>query len=150
MQLNKKPAFVFILIGMLAIPLMCFAETPQAKPSIEDVQKETQDLLRTLKSYTADQRDEAMRKTKAALESLDKHINDLEQRIDDNWAEMDKTSRDKARASLRAVRNLRYKAAEWYGSMKSSTKDAWKHMKKGFLDSYEALSEAFGKAVKEF
>ncbi len=112
MKLNKKSVFVFIFIGMLAIPLMCSAETPQAKPSIEDVQKETKDLLQILKSFTADQRDEAMSKTKAALERLDEHINDLEQRIDDNWAEMDKTSREKARASLRAIRNLRNKSAE--------------------------------------
>jgi hypothetical protein len=34
--------------------------------------------------------------------------------------------------------------------MKHSSANAWEHVKKGFLDSYEALSEAYDKAVKEF
>lgn len=150
MKLNKKSACVILVIGMLGITPLCFAQTSNSKATMEDVKKETQDLLQTLKSYTAEQKDEAMHKTKAALDRLDKRIDALETRIDNNWAKMDKAAREKARASLRAMHRQRTQVAEWYGSMKSSGKDAWGHMKNGFSDAYKALSDAWQKSEKEF
>jgi hypothetical protein len=34
--------------------------------------------------------------------------------------------------------------------MRHSSANAWEHVKQGFLDSYEALSDAYNKAMKEF
>jgi chromosome segregation ATPase len=150
MKLNKKLAGVIVVIGMLGITPLCFAQAPDSKASVEDVKKETQDLLKTLKSYGADQKDEAIHKTEAALDRLDKRIDALETHIDNEWAKMDKAAREKARASLKALHRQRTKVAEWYGSMKSSGRDAWGHMKKGFSDAYKALSDAWQKSEKEF
>ncbi len=118
--------------------------------SMEGVKKETQDMLKALGDYTIDQRDEAVRRAKESLDILDKRIDALEESIDESWDKMDATAREKARASLKALRKQRTQVAEWYGSLKNSTGEAWGHMKKGFSETYNALSEAWEKSVKEF
>jgi TolA-binding protein len=141
---------IFLLITLFGIAPLSHAETSSEKTSIEEVKQETQDLIQTIKAYTADQRDEAIQKTKSALENLDKRIDSLETRIVNNWDNMNKAAREKARAKLKDLRKQRIKVAEWYGGLKSSSVDAWEHMKKGFSDAYEAFSDAWEKAEKEF
>ena len=141
---------IFFLIILFGIAPLSHAETSSEKTSIEEVKQETQDLIQTIKAYTADQRDEAIQKTKSALENLDKRIDSLETRIDNSWDNMNKAAREKARANLKYLRKQRIKVAEWYGGLKSSSVDAWEHMKKGFSDAYEAFSDAWEKAEKEF
>jgi hypothetical protein len=141
---------IFGLAAMLVLAPPGYAETSSDKTSIKEVKQEAQDLIRTLKAYSADQRDEAIHKTKAVLDNLDRRIDALETRIDNNWDNMNKAARKKARSSLRALRKQRTKVAEWYGSMQSSSTDAWEHMKKGFSDAYQSLYDAWEKSVKEF
>jgi chromosome segregation ATPase len=143
-------ASMFILIAMLGITPLSYAETSSDKTSIKEVKQETQDLIQALKTYTADQRDEAIQKTKAALDNLDKRIDALETRIDNNWDKMDKAAREKARAGMKSLRKQRIQVAESYGSLKSSPGDAWEHMKKGFSNAYSDIYDAWKKAEKEF
>lgn len=143
-------AFILCLVAMFVVAQACNAETSSDKTSINEVKQDTQDLLQTLKDYSADQRDEAIQKTKSVLENIDKHIDALETRIDNNWDSMNKAAREKARDSLKALHKQRTKVAEWYGSMKSSSADAWKHMKQGFSDAFKALYNAWEKSEKEF
>jgi len=152
MKLKKMSCcvFTFMLIAVLGIALPGYAETSSEKTSIEEVKQETQDLIQTLKAYSADQRDEAIQETRSALKNLDKRIDALETSIDNNWDNMNKAAREKARNSLKALRKQRTKVAEWYGSLKSSSVDAWEHMKKGFSDAYNALYDAWEKSEKEF
>ena len=63
---------------------------------------------------------------------------------------MGQAAREEALSTLKALRKKRNDLAEWYGGMQHSSAKAWDHVKEGFLDSYKALSEAYGKAVKEF
>ena len=146
----KTLTFIFMLIAMLGIAPLCYADKSSEKTSIEDIRQETQELIQALKSYTADQRDEAIQKSKTALENLDGRIDALETRVDNNWDKMDKAAREKARNSLKEVRKQRTRVAEWYGSLKSSSEDAWAHMKKGFSDAYNALYDAWEKSEEEF
>jgi hypothetical protein len=149
----KKNTFcllMFMLAGVLWISPLGFAETPDNHTSTEEVKQETQELLKALKAYGVDQRDAASRKIKTALNKLDKRIDTLEARLYNNWDKMERSAREKARANLKALRKQRTQVAEWYGSMKSSSTEAWGHMKKGFSDAYRALSDAWEKSEKEF
>ena len=152
MKFNKSSCSVltYITIVLLTVTPLCYAETPKDKTSIEDVKQETKDMIRALKDYTADQRDEAIQKTKVALDNLDMRIDALETRIDNSWDKMDKAAREKARAGMKVLRNQRTQAAEWYGGLKSSSTEAWGHMKKGFSDAYKSLYDAWEKSEKEF
>jgi gas vesicle protein len=143
-------AAIFGLAAVLILAPLGYAETSSEKTSIKEVKQEAQDFIQTLKSYSAGQRDEAVRKAKAVLENLDRRIDALETRIDNNWDNMNKATRKQARSSLRALRKQRTKVAEWYGSMQSSSADAWEHMKQGFSDAYKALYDAWENSVKEF
>jgi hypothetical protein len=154
MKLKKMNYCPFVLVGvllvMLGITSLSHAQIQKDNPSAEEVRQEAQDFLQTLKAYTAEQRDEAVQKTKTVLDNLDKEIEALQTRIDNNWETMDKAAREKARARLQELHKLRTQAAEWYGSLKTSSVDAWEHMKKGFSNAYQALHNAWEKSKKEF
>ncbi|WP_446008468.1 hypothetical protein [Candidatus Electrothrix sp.] len=139
-----------ILIGILGIVPVCYAQTENSNTSMEEVKKESQDLLKTIGSYTADKKEEALEKTKEGLTKLDKRINALEKSVDKNWDTMSKAARKKSRENLRELRKQRNQVAQWYGSMKASSADAWDHMKEGFSDAYKALENAWEKSEKEF
>lgn len=147
---TKFGTAVVMLIAVLGFAPLCYAETPADKTSIKEVKQETQELIQALKAYSADQRDAAIQKSKAALDNLDKRIDALETRIDNNWDKMNKTAREKARASLKSLRQQRVQLAEWYGSFKNSSDGAWEQMKKGFSNAYSAINDAWEKAEKEF
>jgi hypothetical protein len=154
----KKSNFyllIFMLMTIFGVTSISYAkssstESSSEKTSIQDVQRETQEFLQALGNYTANQRDEAIRETKIALDSLDQQIDVLEMRIDNNWEQMNKAAREQARSSLKALREQRIQVAEWYGSLKSSSTDAWEHTKQGFSEAYNALYESWKKSQQEF
>ena len=109
MKYNKisRSAFMIALITMLGIAPLSVAGTSSDQTSIKHVKQETQELMQALKAYTAEQRDEAIQKTKAAIDNLD-------MRIDRKWNAVDKAARENARASLKALRKQRNQVAERY------------------------------------
>ncbi|MDR4505090.1 MAG: hypothetical protein MRK01_09910 [Candidatus Scalindua sp.] len=115
------PVIMVAAIAILGISSICFAETSTDKTTMEEVKQEMQDAIRALKEYGIDQRDEAVKDTKAALNRLDNRIEALETRIDDNWDTMNEAVREKTRATLKSLRKQRTQMAEWYGSLKSSS-----------------------------
>ncbi len=150
---SKKNAYSlvpYIIFMLLAGVPTCYAQSSSDETTAKEVKQEMNDLLNTLKSYTAEQRDEAVKITQKTLDKLDKQIESLESRIDKNWESMTKTARAETRANMKALRKQRTKVAEWYGSMKSSSASAWEEMKKGFSDAYRTLEKAWEKSEKEF
>lgn len=145
-----KRVLILIMAVVPGITTLAHAETSGNKTSIEDVKKETQDMMNTLGGYTVQQRDEAIQKTKVALKNLDNRIDTLENRIDRKWDTMSKSAREQAQTSLKSLREQRVKVAEWYGGLKNSSSDAWEHMKTGFLDAYRSINDAWSKAVSEY
>jgi chromosome segregation ATPase len=139
-----------MLIGILGVTPLCYAQTQTANTSIKEVKKETQDLLKTISSYSVDKKDEAVEKAKEGLDKLDKRIDELESRIDTSWDKMNEAARKKTRENLKALRKQRNQLAQWYGSMKTSSDNAWEHMKKGFSDAYKVLENTWEKSEKEF
>ncbi len=142
-------AYIFTLAAFLCFTPLSFAGM-SSDTTFKDVKQETRDLVKALKSYTSDQRDEAIEKTKAALEDLDERIDELETRIDKNWDKMKQATRDKARANLKALHKMRIAVAEWYGSLKNSSADAWDHIITGISDAFTVFHESWENAEKEF
>ena len=142
--------FLGLLIAVSGIAAPGLAQTTKDSDTIEKIEQETRDLLQSLKTYTIEQRDEAIQKTKVALDNLDQRIDTMETSIDNNWEKMDAAARAKARDSLRALRRQRTQVAEWYGSLKNSSAAAWGHMKQGLADAYRALYKAWQQSEKDF
>lgn len=141
-------AFILMLIVGLGITPACYADTASDKTSTSEIKQASQDLIQALEAYSAEGRDEVIQKAKAVLDKMDKRIDALESRVDNNWDKMDKAAREKARASLTALHKQRTEVAEWYGSLKSSSADTWGRAKNSFLSAYMAFHEAWEKSEK--
>ena len=152
MKSHKTILFLFtlLIIAILGTLPASYAKAGTDKTSIQEVKKETQDLLHSLKSYTVDQRDTAVQKTKSALNKLDQRIEALETRIHKNWDRMDKAARKKAQASLESLRKQRTQVAKWYDNLKNNTTDGWGHIKQGFSNAYKSLHKSWEKTESEF
>jgi len=137
------------LLATLAMASPVFSATASEATSVEDIKQETAELLEALKAYGTEQRDAAVEQSRAALENLDQRIDTLETRMLDQWDEMDQATRSRMRESLRVLREQRTHVAEWYGSLKSSSADAWGQIKQGFSEAYRTLGEDWQKSETE-
>ena len=145
------PVGALALSALLAVPPFALGqEPPGSKTTAKDVSKKVGDAGKAIKDYTVAQRDEAIKSAKAALDDADRRINRLERKLENDWERMDQAARDKARATMRALRKERNELAEWYGGLKHSSAEAWDQVKAGFVKSYEVLRQSFVKAGKEF
>lgn len=126
------------------------ALTPEDKTSIKEVKKETADLMKTIKSYSADQRDKAIQEVEIAIVRLDQRIDSLQTRIDKQWDDMTQPAREQTRESLDALQKQRVNLAEAYGRLQSSSSGAWNDIKRGFSNAYGELNKAWENALKEF
>jgi hypothetical protein len=155
LEMNIQKVLMITRLALLAVLFtvgsMSFAgEKVDNKTTLKDVDQEVKEAVEAIKNYSSNQRDEAIKQVSDAIEKLDARIDDLEIRVEKKWGRMNQSARDKARAALKSVRKKRNELAEWYGGMQHSSSNAWQHVKKGFLDSYETLSKAYDQAVKEF
>lgn len=145
--------FIFNMIMMviaIVVPLTHAQSVSRDSSKASDVKKETQELISAMQNYSVEQRDKALKEAKQAIEKLDNRISDLESRIDKSWDSMNKQSREAAKSNLKALRLKRTEVAESYGSLKTSSGNAWTEMKKGFSDAYQAVSHSWEKATNEF
>ncbi len=129
-----------------SVPPAFSSQETADKTTFEDVKEQLAESARALREYSAEQRDDAVRKTKAALDALDARLDVLEKQTQAKWAEMDEAAREKAAATLEALRRQRNTVAEWYGGLKHSSTDAWERTKRGFADAYDALKGSWEKA----
>lgn len=135
--------------ALLAVsPLSSAAEASGSKATAKDIAREADETGQAIKNYTVAQRDEAVKKAKAALDDLDGRVGRMERKLDGEWDRMDQAARRKARATLNALRRERNEVAEWYGGLKHGSAESWEQVKAGFLKSYQALKESFAKARK--
>ena len=151
MKIQKifRSAMMVAVIAVFGILSGCSSESPTEQTTMKEVKQEMQDVIQVLKGYSIDQRDEAVKETKAALDKVDNHIDALQTRIDNNWDKMNETAQEKAKATLKALLKQRAQLAEWQDSLKSSSAAAWEDIKKGFSDAYSSFYDAWEKAENE-
>jgi len=131
-----------IVLSPLAIP----AEPPSPKVTTKDLSKKTDDAARAVGQYTIQQRDEALKSAKAALDEIDARMLSLDRKLDREWDQMDQATRQKARAGQAALHRERDEVAEWYGGLKHASAESWEEVKAGFAKSYEKLKTSVARA----
>ncbi len=137
------------LVFCATSPLVYAADEAKGEISLREVKQETAEAFKSIENYSAAQKDEAVKKTQAALADIDDRIDKMENSFAAHWRSMSDASRKKEQAVLRELKRERIKVAEWYGSMKNSSAETWEDTKKAFLKSTDDLSEAFNKAEKQ-
>lgn len=139
-------AMVFFIAGSLGYGTRTAAEETTA----QEAKEKTMQALKAIGNYTAEQRDEAVAQAQETLADMDTRIERLETQYSQKWDQMDQAARSSAQQTLTALRKQRSKAAEWYGGLQHSSRNAWEDVKTGFLESYHELQGAFDKAAKEY
>lgn len=137
---------VFVSLSAISIA----GQSARDGTTADDMKKEVKEAVQAIKKYSSEQRDQAVKDVRTALENLDARIDRMQNRMENQWNEMDQASRKKFNETLLALRTKRNELSEWYGGMKHGSADAWEHVKSGFVESYEALANAFDKAESEF
>ncbi len=120
------------------------------KATASDVKKEAMETYDILKSYTLEQRDEALVAAEDQIDRLDGQIAQMQKSIDNKWQDMSQATQEQTRKTLDALREKREGLAEWLGGLRYSSEDAWEEVKKGFSDSYDRLQKAFIQASEDF
>jgi hypothetical protein len=148
---HPKPVRIAAVLCALSLgALYPAADSAAEKTTAGEVKKEVNEAGRAVADYTAAQRDEAVRSAKAALEDLDRKIQEMDARLQKNWDKMSDAARKQATATMEDLRRKRNDLAEWYGGMKHSSAEAWEDVKKGFVKSYETMKQSFEDAKKEY
>lgn len=153
MEIYKKTCVTLIVasIGIFSVMPAFSADRPSGeKVSKKEVGQEVKEAVEAIKEYSADQKDEAVKKGKAVLDHLDGRIEQMESKIKKEWDQMGDSARKTAKTSLEAVKKQREEVAKWVGSMKQSSAGAWEDVKKGFVESYQTLADSFDKAADKF
>lgn len=153
MNTLRATGIFLILVLPLSIAGMAPAHAALSatdEASVKEVKKETADLLQSIKSYSAAQRDEAIQEIEIAIIRLDNRIEKLQARIDNQWDDMTDPAREQARASMRALQKQRVKLAEWYGNLKGTSSSAWNEIKRGFSNAYRDINKGWERALKQF
>lgn len=146
-----KASLVFITVVFFAMGSLSFAaQTSTNEKGTKDVKEKVTEAAQAIEKYSVDQRDEAVKKAKTALDDLDVRIDRMESQLIQKWDQLDESARKNSRAALAALRKQRNEAAEWYGALKHSSSNVWEDVKKGFVKSYQALRDTFDKVRKEF
>jgi len=145
-----------VLAGVLALmsdpasQAQTGAPTALPKTTASEIKQDMVQTVQAIKNYTAEQKDQAVKKAREALDGLDARIDRMEIQLEKKWNRMSQAAHQKATATMKALRKERTQAAEWYGGLKHSSAAAWEEVKGGFLKSYEALQDAVGKAEKQW
>lgn len=153
MEMYKRACatLIVVFIGLFPATAAFSADRPTGeKGARKEVGQEMQEAVEAIKTYSAEQKDQAVKKGKALLDDLDARIERMKSKINQNWGRMDAAARKKATASLEAIQKQRVEAAEWYGSLKQSSAGAWEEVKKGFVENYQALHDSFDQAAEKF
>lgn len=109
------------------------------KTTREDVRKEVREAIDAIKSYSADKRDEAVNKAKAALDDFDARMEKAEQRA--------KEKKEQAAAKLK---EKRAQVTKRYEELKNATKENWEKAKSRFLKEYREMEEEYEEKVDPF
>lgn len=147
----KSVAFLSSALAVLFFASVSLAaHHDDEKATASDVKKEAMETYDVLKSYSLEQRDEALAAAENKIEKLDGQIAQMQKTIDNKWQDMSQATQERTRKTLDTLREKREALAEWLGGLRYSSEDAWEEVKKGFSDSYDRLQEAFTQASEDF
>lgn len=139
-----------LICSLLALGAPTQVAVADDQTSQADILKETGELLQLIKTYSVEQKKEAVRDIENALQRIDRRIERLEKQLNEKWDKMSSEARKEARRSLNALKQQRDELAVWYDDLKKSSAGSWDQLKNGFSQAYEALSSSWEKAMKEF
>ena len=128
-----------ILAAMLCQPL-AFAQTTS-----KDVSKKAGEAVDTLKSYTVEKKNEAVKYGRNMMSAADRDLKKLERAA----AEAKGDAKVRLEQDVKDLKASRTAAAKKLDEMKKASGEAWDSTKNGFADAYKDLRGGIEKAAKK-
>lgn len=117
------------------------------QPPPPTIEKDWGKAVQSLKSDTAEQRQQALETGKRTLDAMDERLDSLQEWTSSHWDSLSDSARKKQSEIMKEMREQRNKVAEWYGGMKHSSAEAWEDVKQGFISSYDKLRKTYDRTV---
>ena len=133
-----------VVIACAGVPAL--AQDSTALTTTDELRTEVSEAMQAIADYSAQERDQAVTRARAALDRLDAEIARREQALRENWADMSQDARETARAQVQDLRAARNTLGERYGALKAGTSSAWDELKAGFSDAWGAFADAWSVA----
>lgn len=134
------------LAALFFAPSAMAASDSNAGQNAQEVQGELQEAVKSVKNYAVEQRDETYEAATNALDTVDTFIERQQDRLSEAWSSMSESARAEYKDAMLEIRRKRSAAAEWLGSMKTSSVEQWEDMKSGFEKAFDDLSHAISDA----
>lgn len=133
--------------ALLALSPPTWAQSDDDATRLEDVQAEFSEAFDAIGDYSADQRDEALDAIDATLGRIDDRIDDLEQRVRNQWSEMSEATQENTSAALSALRERRNRLSEAFGALSQGAGTAWQDLLAGVRTGWADLERAWDEAA---
>jgi hypothetical protein len=129
-------------IGLLVIPAIVAAGSPDKPVTGDTVIKETQEAVKATKDYTIQQKDAFQRKVRTELDEMQVRITELRGQVKHASAEA-KTDIQKAVSDLEKKKDLAEKKAK---EIQSATASSWEQVKSKTSAAVDDLRESLNRA----
>ncbi|MDZ7841547.1 MAG: hypothetical protein U5R46_12165 [Gammaproteobacteria bacterium] len=149
MRYPKQALASFAVLLIVAVPVQSDSGEEATKPN-PATEREWNETMEALGSYSAEQRDKAVEAGRKTLDAMDERLEKMQAWTQEHWDSLSEEAREERTEMLKSMREQRNQVAEWYGAMKHGSAEAWDSTKQGFITAYDKLQSTYSSAVESF
>ncbi len=138
-KLFDKTLLAAAFAAFIAVPSLSVAEA-------QDLDKQIDEAVAAMEHAGVDQKDEAAHKAKVTLDGVSEQVKQIEDRMNDEWQDMNQFARQSAGATLNKLHDQRDRLSQRYHDLADSSAAQWESAKKSFLDAYHQLHQTISDA----
>ena len=132
---------------MLVTTSISWANTegvPNVKtPDPEKVTAQMEDTLEEIQAFTVEQKNDAMRAARHALDDLDRQITLLQSEIDSRWQDLSQQARLDKQSAMATLKKQRAELEASYQALQQASADNWEAAKVKFSQGWEAVKQSW-------
>lgn len=132
---------------MLVTTASAWAETegvPNVKtPEPEKVETQMEETLDDIQNYSVEQKNEAMRVARHAIDDLDQQITLLQGDINSQWRDLSQDARLHKQEALASLKEQQTQLETRYQALQNASEDNWDVAKVKFQQSWEAAKQGW-------
>jgi len=140
-----KISVLLIIVGFV-FTAKGFAEAT----TMSDVKKELAEALEAIKNYSAERKTDALAAMKETLAQMDQQIDQLRDKINKQWEEMEPEARKKADETMQQLQRQRDKTADTIEELRKSGEKTWNSLKEEFMKNYEKFKNELEDADQQY
>ncbi|MBU86279.1 hypothetical protein [Alcanivorax sp.] len=132
---------------MLVTTSISWANTegvPNVKtPDPEKVTAQMEDTLEEIQAFTVEQKNDAMRAARHALDDLDRQITLLQSEIDSRWQGLSQQARLDKQSAMATLKEQRAELESRYQALQQASADNWEAAKVKFSRGWDAVKQSW-------